>query len=256
MPYDSTVATQSIAPPPLPTASPEPIAHWAHTLVIVAFFLYTALVGHMRAVSAVQAMPQWMRYSSMISYEWLLLGAVVAGIYHRREFFLTAFANRARSLALSIGLGVAIYCTGFVIMALVGGALYFTPLFHKHNTDIVLAMMPHTVSDLSLWIFVSLSAGVCEELIFRGYLQQQVTAWTKRPIVAIVCVGALFGAIHLYEGVAAVVALAALGIVYGLLVRYFNGDLRGVIVAHTLQDFLTALFLLARPFAERHPPHP
>ena len=117
-------------------------------------------------------------------------------------------------------------------------------------------MLPHTAVEFLMWFFVSLTAGICEELIFRGYLLQQLTAWTKRPIAAIVLAGALFGCIHLYEGIAAIAPLAALGIVYGLIVHRYKGDLRAVIVAHTLQDFLVALLALARPFIERHQPHP
>jgi hypothetical protein len=39
-----------------------------------------------------------------------------------------------------------------------------------------------------------------------------------------------------------------------LVVRYFKGDLRAVIVAHTLQDFVVAFIVLARPWVERHQP--
>ena len=101
-----------------------------------------------------------------------------------------------------------------------------------------------------------MTAGICEELIFRGYLLQQLTAWTGRPITSIVATGALFGCLHVYEGLAAIVPLAALGMLFGFVVRQMKGDLRAVIVAHTLQDFLIALLALARPFLLRHQPHP
>jgi len=255
MPYDTTLAPQPTAPPPIPNVVPQPIAHWTHTLALFLILIVTASLGRMRATAAIDNSTHLLRYLSTILLEWLLLGAVIAGIYRRREFFLIAFANRARSIAASFGLGLAVYCMGFIAIATVGSALYFTPLFHRRNEAVVLAMLPHTPFEFLFWFVVSLTAGICEELIFRGYLLQQLTAWTKRPIVAIVAVGALFGCIHLYEGMAAILPLTALAIVYGFVVRHFEGDLRAVIVAHTLQDFLIAFFALARPFVERHQPH-
>jgi membrane protease YdiL (CAAX protease family) len=243
-------------PPPPPVDVPtEPIAHWTHTLGLILFLLLSATLAHQRVSEASPTGSPLLRYVSTVTLEWLLLGSVIAGIYHRRTFFLNAFVHRERSWAESVGLGAAVYCTGFLTIAIIGGALYFTPLFHRHNEDVILAMLPHTVFQFLIWFLVSLTAGICEEVIFRGYLQQQLTAWTKRPIVSIVAVGSVFGCLHVYEGLGAIVPLAALGILFGFVVRRLKGDLRAVIVAHTLQDFLVALIALAQPFVVRHPSH-
>jgi membrane protease YdiL (CAAX protease family) len=112
-------------------------------------------------------------------------------------------------------------------------------------------MAPRTVAEFVAWFGVSLTAGLCEELIFRGYLLQQLTAWTRRPVTSIFLAALLFGSVHLYEGVGAILPLAALAVVYGFVVRHFKGDLRAVVVAHTLQDFLVAFLVLAKPYLER-----
>jgi membrane protease YdiL (CAAX protease family) len=243
-------------PPPVAHATAKPIAHWTHTLALIVFLLISATVSHQRAATAGTSGSPLLRYGSTLALEWLLLGSVIAGIFDRRAFFLNAFAHRERSWLESLGLGVAVYCTGLLTLAVIGSALYFTPLFHKRNEDVIMAMLPHTAVQFAIWFLVSLTAGVCEEVIFRGYLQQQFIGWTQRPILSIVVAGALFGSLHLYEGLAAIVPLAALGILFGLVVRQLKGDLRAVIVAHTLQDFLVALLALARPFLLRHQPHP
>jgi membrane protease YdiL (CAAX protease family) len=252
MPYNSTLAP----PPPIPHAPASPIAHWTHTLAIVLFMVLSAALSSHHAASLAEAAPHLLRYATTIALEWLLLGSVIAGIYRRREFFTTTFLNRGYSFAQSLGLGAMVYCIGFIAMAIAALSLYATPLIHKHNEAVVLAMLPHTPLEFAVWFLVALTAGICEEFIFRGYLLQQLTAWTQRPIAAIVVAGILFGSLHAYEGLAAIVPLAVLGIVYGFVVRHFKGDLRAVIVAHTVQDFLVALFALARPFAESHRLHP
>lgn len=243
-------------PPPLDEA-PNPIAHWAHTLALLFILALTTFFGHSRAASGVASTPlaqtsHIVRYSTSILLEWLLLGAVIAGIYRRRAFFLVAFRNRARTNVESFGLGFVVYIVSLFAIAFVGLLVTLTPLAQHRNLNYVLAMLPGTPLDFLLWFAVSLSAGICEELIFRGYLMQQFTAWTSRPIASIFIVALLFGCVHLYEGLGAILPLTALAIVYGFVVRHFKDDLRAVIVAHTLQDFLVGFLGLARPFLERY----
>ena len=146
---------------------------------------------------------------------------------------------------MTLGYGVMAYVGSAVVIGIVRGALWFTPLPHTVDLKVVLAMAPSTPVEFVMWFFVSLTAGVCEELIFRGYLIDQLTGWLSRPVLAIIISGVLFGSVHLYEGLGAIVPLAVLGIVYGFVVRYFKGDLRVVMVAHFLQDFLVAFMALA-----------
>ncbi len=239
---------QFVAPaPPPPLPRPTPVAHATHTAALLLILLLTTLYGHLHTAPAImQVTPHMTRFVSSILYEWLLLGSVIAGIYHRDVFLSAALLRRIPSLAVSFAQGLGIYVMGLVAVLGVSALLYFTPLRGMRNQGVLDALLPHTPAQFAVWFLVSLSAGVCEELIFRGYLLQQFTAWTSRPILSVLLAGLVFGSIHLYEGLGAILPIAALGIVYGLCVHYFRGDLRAVIVAHTLQDFLTALFALAR----------
>jgi membrane protease YdiL (CAAX protease family) len=212
-------------PPPAPV--PPPVAHWAHTLALFGVLLLTTFLGHSRgAALATVDTPHIPRYITSITLEILLLGSVIAGIYHRGAFFAQAWRSRRYNGWTNVGLGLALYLAGNVAIIAVSLALYKTPLQHQRNTDVVMALLPHTVNQFLLWFCVSLSAGVCEEFIFRGYLLQQLTAWFRRPVLAIVVAGLLFGCVHLYEGLGAILPLAALGIVYGFAARWLKGDLR------------------------------
>lgn len=257
--YETTLLAEPLSPPPPPLldAKAKPIAHWLHTVGLLGLFILTTVFTQHRAatrdLSQISRIPS---YLISISMEFVLLALVIAGIHKRREFLLQALRSRAHSFVETLGIGAMVYVIGFVAIATVGMVLYFTPLYHQRNEAVVLAIAPHTPMQFFVWFFVSLSAGVCEELVFRGYLLQQLTAWTKRPILSIILGALLFGSVHLYEGLGAILPLAALALVYGFVVRYFKGDLRAVIVAHTLQDFIVALLLLARPYIERMQPHP
>jgi membrane protease YdiL (CAAX protease family) len=258
MTNDATLGTPSSAvpPPPLPDETPQPIAHWAHTLGLLGVLALTTIYGHHRAASVPSNVSHVAHYAMTGALEWLLLAGVIAGIYRnrRREFLLRAFGNRAFTWGQALGFGIMVYLIGLVTIAAVGIALSATPLVHEHNLAYLLAMLPRSPLEFLLWFGVSLTAGLCEELIFRGYLLQQLTAWTRMPIASIVIAALLFGSVHLYEGLGAILPLAALAVVYGFVVRHFKGDLRAVIVAHTLQDFLVGFIALAKPIVEQHAP--
>jgi membrane protease YdiL (CAAX protease family) len=258
MSHDFTLAPDPVPPPPIPDDELAPIAPIAHTIAIVGLFILTTSLTSRRAQQADASVHHAGvgRYLVSIAFEWILLGLVMLGIYRRREFLRTAFLNRAHTWLQSLGLGAVVYCIAFVGAIAVSLVLYFTPLFKQRNEAVILALAPHTAWELLAWFGVSLSAGICEELVFRGYLQQQLTAITRRPIAAVLVTAAVFASVHLYEGLAVVCSLGALALIYGFTVRYFKGDLRAVIVAHTLQDFIVALVLLARPYLERMQPRP
>ena len=255
MPHDASLTSKTPAPPPLPDGTPRPIAHWLHTVGLFGLLFINMFYTHHRAGAIVRTnAPRIPSYLGSIALEWILLGLVIAGVFCRRDFLRNAFLNRARTFAQSLGLGIVVYIVGFMSIVIVGSALYFTPLFHKRNEAVILALAPHTPLEFVVWFGVSLTAGICEEIIFRGYLLRQLTAWTRSPIAAIFIAALLFGSVHLYEGAAAILPLAALAVVYGFVVRFCKGDLRAVIVAHTLQDCIVAFLVLARPHLERYQP--
>jgi membrane protease YdiL (CAAX protease family) len=60
-------------------------------------------------------------------------------------------------------------------------------------------MLPHTRPELSWFLALSATAGVCEELLYRGYLVWLLSHWLGVP-GAFVAVVVLFGLGHLYLG--------------------------------------------------------
>ena len=107
--------------------------------------------------------------------------------------------------------------------------------------------MPTTRTELG-WVTagVSTSAGICEELLFRGFLLYQLTAWM--PTTAAVAVSSLlFGLCHCYQGVVGIVKTGLLGVVFCLC--YITTDsLLAPILLHILIDVYstTAAYLALR----------
>ncbi len=78
-------------------------------------------------------------------------------------------------------------------------------------------LVPKTQLETMVWLAVSVSAGLCEEIVFRGYLQQQFRAWTHSALFGILLSGIVFGAGHGYEGGKRMIVIAVFGILFGTL---------------------------------------
>jgi membrane protease YdiL (CAAX protease family) len=90
------------------------------------------------------------------------------------------------------------------------------------------------------WIALSVSAGICEEAIFRGYLQRQFMAATQNVDVALVLTSIFFGLMHLYQGVKGAILIGTLGLLLGLLARW-RGTVRTGMIAHAWQDSVAGI---------------
>lgn len=108
-------------------------------------------------------------------------------------------------------------------------------------------LAPHTQSELTWWVAVSLSAGACEEFVFRGYL-----IWAFQPLLglwgaALFSIVA-FAAAHAYQGAKGILATGAVGGLLTGVVLVF-GSLFPAMILHSLVDIgsgLVAWFALRK----------
>lgn len=80
-------------------------------------------------------------------------------------------------------------------------------------------LVPHSATERRTWTWVSVTAGICEEILFRGYLTGVLAAWMG-PWWAVAIATLVFGAGHLYlgrlGGIRATIAGAILAGLYAL----------------------------------------
>jgi membrane protease YdiL (CAAX protease family) len=109
--------------------------------------------------------------------------------------------------------------------------------------DLVIArlMTPKTPREKAWWLPLSLSAGICEEIIFRGALVFLVTSvFPGIPLyLTFAIVLALFGLAHFYQGGKGLLYTALVGAFFTL-IYIATGTLIFVIAIHFLQDFANA----------------
>jgi membrane protease YdiL (CAAX protease family) len=87
---------------------------------------------------------------------------------------------------------------------------------------------------------LSATAGICEEFIFRGYLQKQFQAITGSDAAAVALQAVLFGIAHSYQGVKSMVTITVYGALFGILAVY-RKSLRPGMIQHAMQDSFAGL---------------
>lgn len=168
-------------------------------------------------------------YLATILYEWLLLFFVVAGVKDRGASFLGKRWSSARQVLRDVGIAAGFWIIASLLLWIFGLLLRPPPIAAN------VSMLPHRGTEVVLWIALSITAGICEEMIFRGYLQGQFIALTKNGPYGIVISAIAFGAAHAYQGLRMVILISLFGAMFGIL-AYWRGSVRPGIIAHAWQD--------------------
>lgn len=93
----------------------------------------------------------------------------------------------------------------------------------------------------SLLIFTALTAGVVEELIFRGYLLPRLQIIFKKPFMAIILSSLLFGMVHIgYGTILQVIGPIFIGLVFAIYYSKYR-NIKVLILCHFLWDFIALL---------------
>jgi membrane protease YdiL (CAAX protease family) len=231
--------------------SPKPlIAPWWHTALMVVLILGLSVAG-MRQVRNFGNQPLHLatNYMLTIVYEWVLAGLALWGIWMRKVPLRQLLGERrpgAHALLVDIGVALSFWMASLVVLGILGEVLVKVSGSHidpQKIGDVTQKLAPVTGWDMLLFLMLSISAGFCEELVFRGYLQQQFSA-IGRSIAAGVTISALvFGGAHGYEGIAGVMLIAAYGAMFGVLALK-RRSLRSGMIAHGWHDAVSGVALV------------
>ena len=183
--------------------------------------------------------PRAASYVVTIACEWLLFGLAAWGIRMRGVSISSVIGGRWSTPKLflrDLGIGALFLVVSNVTLAGLSAVLRPGP-----NANIA-RMLPHGRIEIVLWIFLSLSAGICEEFVTRGYLQQQLGGLLKNATAGLVAQGIIFGAAHAYQGPKLMFTIAVLGCMMGWLAQW-RQSIRPGMLSHFLQDAVGGIIL-------------
>ena len=204
MPADSTTA--ALAPTRRPFIAPA--WHTLSLLLILGFFAwYDAQPAQNAGSSSAATRGAILRgYLLSILYEWGMAAWAWGGVQFKGGNLRTLTGGRWTSWR-SLALDVAIAIPFWVVWELTARVVHHA--VERVQTPTTAYHPPAGFAEVSLWILLSVSAGVCEEIIYRGYFQQQFRTATRSVIAAVILQAFVFGMVHAYQGWKQVVMMIA-----------------------------------------------
>ncbi|MGA1999828.1 MAG: CPBP family intramembrane glutamic endopeptidase [Terriglobales bacterium] len=229
----------------MPTAtSPAPVAPAWHTalfvVVIVCFAALSArtqgqMVAHRGRVTV---------YLLTLAWEYLLVGFILWGARKQGVTLREIVGGRWKSpesLLIDVAIAFAFWMVAAGTLAALSFALGLaSPSQVAEAKKQLGALLPQTGLELGIWIVLSTTAGFCEEIMFRGYLQQQFRAATRSTAAAIVLQAVVFGIAHAYQGGRRMVLIAVYGALFGML-AVWRKSLRPGMIGHAMQDSFSGI---------------
>ena len=165
--------------------------------------------------------------------DWALLYYCWVGV-HRAGGNLSTLSGGLWSSWRSLAMDVAIALPFWVIWESAAYGVHW--LLGANKAKSVDSLLPQTAVEVVIWIATSVTAGICEEMAFRGYLQRQLRALTGGVVPAVLGQGIVFGLFHAYQGWKNVIVISVLGVLFGALAAW-RRNLRANIIVHAWADF-------------------
>ncbi len=190
-------------------------------------------------------------YGSTILFQWLLAAAALWRARARnlslKQLGITTDASV--SLAGLVGLAAVLSLVLLVIQARSMRALARLPVEKQGRMGVFLRkLMPPAAAssaERALFAGVALTAGVCEEFLFRGFaitaLMLLVQWGTAAAWASAFIASAIFAASHAYQGLPGIVSTFLVGLLFSL-VFLGTGSLLPTVVAHTVVDFVGGIW--------------
>jgi membrane protease YdiL (CAAX protease family) len=216
-----------------------------HTGVIVLLLLGISVVNALTHHLASSSRSHLTMYAVTLVWEWILLALVHWGLLMRGTPLRQLLGLRRRGAAelwTDIAIALGFWFASLIILGAVGLLLRFAHLHPEDIRGVVSQMAPASIGELAFWMVLSISAGICEELIFRGYLQQQFTALTRHVWLGIAVSAVFFGLAHGYEGKSGMLLIMLYGAFFGIL-AYLRRSLRAGMFAHAWHDSVSGIVL-------------
>jgi membrane protease YdiL (CAAX protease family) len=215
----------------------RPVASPWHTAVVLGLMIVLVFRGrfHAEQMRAMANPDHIGLYKRTVLSEWLALAIVLVGVWLYGSSLFTVMGDRWRSVSQflrDVGIAVLFLVATIMLTSMAGshgGAGDRTTQF----------LLPQGRIEIALWVVLSLTAGICEEAVYRGYLQKQFVALTRNVPAGIILSALAFGLAHSYQGFARVSMITVMGAMSGVL-AYWCRSVRPGMIAHALQDVLGA----------------
>jgi uncharacterized protein len=226
------------------------IAPWWHTALMVLLIAGISAAGARQLYAGGGHEPRLVpNYFLSIVYEWGLAAIAWWGLRLRNiplKQLIGETRPGLRGWLTDFGAALLYWLVALAVLSVVAQAILFisgSNIDPRKIGEVTQKLAPSTGPEMMLFLMLSISAGVCEEFVFRGYLQQQFGRIGGRLWIGVLLSATVFGSAHLYEGIAGVLLIAAYGAMFGVLAILRRG-LRTGMMAHAWHDSISGAALV------------
>lgn len=235
----------SSQPSPIETVTehrPRLVAPLWHTVVLVIAILVLTLgqarqQQHLSQMVLKSRLPLYFAQIAfeliLFSYVWLL-GLKLTGT-PVRELIGGRWAS-LRDVVRDIGAAAVFWIIVGIVL------LILNKILGQNATGLraVRLLLPQNALEMGVWVLLCITAGFCEEFVFRGYLQRQILVVTGHASWAIVLQALVFGAAHGYQGIKGMITISVYGVMFGIL-ALVRKSLRPGMIQHASQDIFSGI---------------
>lgn len=184
---------------PAPAARRPVAAAW-HTAVFIVVVFAAAGLGAQQHSERLMRHGHIFTYLFTMGWEWLLVAFVLWGARKNGFALKDLVGGKWKSPEdglIDVGIAVGFWIVAALILVLAAAAAGLVSPDKleaaRKNVDV---LKPLGALESVIWVLLSITAGFCEEVMFRGYLQKQFTAWMRSDLAAVLLQAVIFSPIQ------------------------------------------------------------
>jgi hypothetical protein len=208
-------------------------------LVIAAYPIWEYFVSWPRAKARLASGARdarWKLYRTAIATQWIATAAIVTLWFVLGRPAATLYLQLPTGWRLVVSIilvvGIALPMAAQVVSVLRISAEQRVAL--RPKLGYAMSIVPHTATEYHWFLPLAVTAGLCEELIYRGYLTWLLASYIGLWLGAAVSV-AIFGITHAYLGKTGVVRATLLGAIFAAFVLALR-SLYPMMLVHAIVD--------------------
>lgn len=217
----------------LPDLVPTVRFGWPGRLFLVLLIAGVPILASLQpaAVEKMELPPRSALYASAISVVWILAG-LTGGVLLMEGVPLAAIGLHGGPVTGILGWALAAAFGSLLsslVITRVGARL------GARESRLAFYLIPTDARERGIFLWLSVSAGFCEELVYHGFVLAGLAAWLESGWLAAAIANLAFGVLHGYQNTVGIVRAGVMGMILSVPVIVGAGLVPGMI-AHFLVD--------------------
>jgi membrane protease YdiL (CAAX protease family) len=232
--------------PPAPESRMQAVAGPVHTVVLLLVLTGITLLGYysLNRTGSLEVPNRLRFYWPTMIWEWLAFGYIYWGVRRHGKTFADMAGPRwkgAKEFFIDLVLALGTWVVSLIVLSTVSHLLHATG-----SLEAAKRIAPRGALEDVTYLALVITAGICEETIFRGYLQRQFVALFRNVPLGVLASAILFGAGHIYQGLRPAIVIVVFGLLFGILAEV-RKNIRPGIIMHAWQDGLSGFLIRLLP---------